>query len=358
MRQQIPELVLYYDWATDHLGHEDGPDGPKVRGSLVRADTHFGNIVNAYKRAGIYEDTYFLLLSDHSQMPLNPHYVRIDQIFAEKGFKIDFVSHELIAKSGLSGLLRIGSILRGRGKITGHNAIIGTAGGGLVMLYLSRDGGTDAESWREEVYHKDLKRYPVAPDHYINVEDLINSIEGVDFFFVRENKRIVGEPHITRIVSRHGSSRVSARFNKGSPVKLKYEVIEGADPLGYSGKSILVEMIASGYHDDREWLRATAATDYPDAVLQIAQIMELDRSGSVIILPDDRHSFNSRIWSKHGGLSADEMHTTFAISGPGLRPGVIQHSRVVDVLPSLLNLMGKEVPSGRLDGIVLPELAR
>ncbi len=353
-RGQVPEVVLYYDWAVDHCGHEDGPASAETLEALIDADTQFGRLVDVYRNAGLYENTYFMLLSDHGQMPLDPRYVRIDKIFSLKGFKVKFISHELMAKAGLSGLLRVGSLLAGSGPVVGYNCVIGSAGGGSVSVYLAKNGGTDADSWRQEVYHRDLLQYAADENTCVNVEDFINSIEGINLFFVRENERLPGEPQLTRIVSPHGSSLISARFEKNKPVELRYEVIQGADPLGYSENAKLADMIASGYHGDREWLRATAQTRYPDALVQIAQIMDLDRTASIILVPDDRHSFNSRVWSKHGGLSAGEMHTVFAISGPGLRRGVIQYSRTVDILPTFLHLMEKESASDDFDGIVLP----
>lgn len=356
LRTKKPKVVVYYDWAADHYGHEDGPMSPQVVGSLIRDDTEFGRFVEVYQKAGLYDSTYFALLSDHGQMPLEPHYVPIQPIFTARGFKTAFISHELIAKAGLSGLLQVRSVLFGKGTVVGYNCIIGTAGAGSVNVFLTKNGGTDAASWKGEVYYNDLLQYPVVPGKYINVEDFVNSIDGVNFSLVRENERVPGDIHKTRIMSRRGSSIISARLENTKPVELKYEVIKGADPLSYSENPILAGMMASGFHGDREWLRATAETAYPDALAQIAQIMELDRSGSIIIVPDDGHCFNARVWAKHGGLSAGEMITTFAVAGPGLSPGVVHDSRVIDIVPTLLSLMGKDNPEACFDGIALPDI--
>jgi hypothetical protein len=351
LRRQIPSAVLYYEWATDHFGHENGPWSDDVYDSLVEADTQFGRLVRVYQEAGIYEQTYFFLLSDHGQIPTRPEYVPIDRMFAEQGFKTRFISHELIAKTGLSGLLRFRQLFLGSGTLEGYNCALGTAGGGSVAAFFSKNGGTDAESWKEQVYLEDLFSYPVGENKRVNVARFINSIEGMNLFFVRESDFLEGQPHATRIVSPNGSSRVSARFDGEKLVAVKYEVVEGNDPLDYMRDSALAKFAAEGYHTELEWLRATAETKYPDAPVQIAHIMETPRAGTVIMVPHDHRSFNARTWSKHGGMSSGEMLTTFALSGPCVKHGVIEYSRVVDFAPTFLYLMGKEAP--RLDGNIL-----
>lgn len=353
LRRQVPHAVLYYEWAPDHFGHEDGADSLDVRQSLIAADTQFGRLVKVYQRAGLYEDTFFMLLSDHGQIKAIPKYVPMDRIWAERGFKVEVVSHELIAKAGLGGLLHVGSILVGSGSIVGRNCVVGSAGGGAVSIFLTKGGGVSAESWKHEVYYRDLLDYPLGEKDRINIVDFIHSIENVDFFFVRENERLPGEPHLTRIISRSGSSLINARFDDTSPAELAYEVIEGEDPLGYTSDPAVAPLVSSGYHDEREWLRATAQSAYPDAPVQISQIMELERSGSIIVIPSGPHTFNSRVWAKHGSLCTDEMRTVFAVSGPGLGKGVLPYSRTIDVLPTFLHLMGKESGDAHIDGVVL-----
>jgi hypothetical protein len=358
MCSKVPTAVLYYEWATDQLGHQDGTNSEEVRESLIKADEQFGRLVRAYQEAGLYDRTFFVLLSDHSQIPVQAHYVPIDRTFAQWGFKTILISHEIMAQSGLSGLIRMPPLLIGAGSLKGYNCALGTAGGGAVVAYLSRNGGTDVESWKEEVYYNEILQYPVAPGVKVNIADLINSIHGMNFFFVREAEFLPDKPHVTRIVAGFGSSLVTAIVRDKKAVQIKYEVIEGNDPLGYAGNPALARFIAQGFHGDREWLNMTTATEHPDAPIQIAQIMELDRSGSIIMIPDDLHTFNSRVWAKHGGLSAKEMLATFAIAGPGIRRGTIENSRVVDFTPTFLHLMGRDVPPQFFDGIVLKDIVR
>lgn len=357
LRNERPELIIYYDWRADHYGHEAGTDSREVLGSIIDDDVQFGKIVDVYRKAGLYDDTYFVLCSDHSQLPIDAHHVNIVDMFVAKGFKAKLISQELVAHEGIKGIVHIGSLLVPGGKIRGYNCLVGTSGADLVSVFLSKDGGTGLESWGKEIYYNDILHYPVTADAYVNIEDFIKSIEHVNLFLVREKEFLPGQPHVTRIVNRGGSALVSAQFDKTKPVELEYEIVKGVDPLGYSEYPALARMISSGYHSDREWLKATAQTNYPDALVQIAQAMELDRMGSIIIEPDEKYSFNAYSRSKHGGLTARQVKSVFAIAGPGLGRGIIEYSRTADMVPTLLRLLGKDPVAEPMDGIVLPDIS-
>jgi hypothetical protein len=356
LRRQVPAIVLYYDWEPDRAGHVDGPHSEEMREDLIETDEQFGRLVQAYREAGIYDHTFFFLTSDHGHIWTRPEYVPIDRIFAERGFKTIFISHELIARAPLSILLRMRQIAVGKASVIGYNCAIGTADGDSVGVFLTKGGGTDRDSWAEDVYFRDLFHYPLGPDKYIDIPKFIHSIDGVNFFIVRESEFLPGRPHVTRIVGPYGSSLVSAYLRGSKPVRIRYDVAEGIDPLGYAQNPALATFFAEGYHDDREWLRATVRTHYPDAPVQIAQIMETPLSGSLIIIPDDHRSFNSRVYGKHGGFAAGEILSVFAVSGPGIKHGSIESSRAVDFLPTFLYLMGKDFPSNWFDGIPLVEI--
>lgn len=49
----------------DHTGHHDGHDTPAYYQKLEELDTYVGRIVEAIKKAGIYDDTIIILTADH-----------------------------------------------------------------------------------------------------------------------------------------------------------------------------------------------------------------------------------------------------------------------------------------------------
>lgn len=60
-----PNLVSLHLIATDHFQHEEGRDGPMVRKSIAATDRAIGKIIEAADRAGILDQTTFIVTGDH-----------------------------------------------------------------------------------------------------------------------------------------------------------------------------------------------------------------------------------------------------------------------------------------------------
>lgn len=60
-----PNLITIHLIATDHFQHEEGRDGPMVRKSLAATDRAIGKIIEAAERAGILDQTTFVVTGDH-----------------------------------------------------------------------------------------------------------------------------------------------------------------------------------------------------------------------------------------------------------------------------------------------------
>lgn len=60
-----PQLVFLYSVRVDHAGHEFKWMSDQYIAAIQEADTAIGNLVANVKAKGLYEDTYFLLITDH-----------------------------------------------------------------------------------------------------------------------------------------------------------------------------------------------------------------------------------------------------------------------------------------------------
>ncbi len=60
-----PNLITLHLIATDHFQHQEGRDGPMVRKSLAATDRAIGKIIEAADRAGILDQTTFIVTGDH-----------------------------------------------------------------------------------------------------------------------------------------------------------------------------------------------------------------------------------------------------------------------------------------------------
>ncbi|MBC6365592.1 alkaline phosphatase family protein [Algoriphagus sp. AK58] len=60
-----PNLITLHLIATDHFQHVEGREGPMVRKSLAATDRAIGKIIEAAERAGILDQTTFIVTGDH-----------------------------------------------------------------------------------------------------------------------------------------------------------------------------------------------------------------------------------------------------------------------------------------------------
>ena len=98
-----------------------------------------------------------------------------------------------------------------------------------------------------------------------------------------------------------------------------------------------------------QWLAATCATDYPDLPAQIVAYFRSHRAGDIALFAAPGWDFNTVNRAGHGGLRPGDMHVPLLLAGPGIAPGRLAATRTVDVMPTILHLLGRPVPPG-LDG--------
>lgn len=85
IRRYKPELMLIHLIEHDHTKHVQGAKGPHTSDILKSIDRRIGQIVEATKKAGTYDDTTFILLGDHSHLTYH-QVINLHYIFEEKGF--------------------------------------------------------------------------------------------------------------------------------------------------------------------------------------------------------------------------------------------------------------------------------
>ncbi len=80
-----PDLTFSYLMTIDHMRHKKGVDTSLHLDSLHFVAERLGKIAEAAKRAGIYEDTVFILVSDHGQIDVEKVF-NINAVLKEKGY--------------------------------------------------------------------------------------------------------------------------------------------------------------------------------------------------------------------------------------------------------------------------------
>ncbi|MBU4438369.1 MAG: alkaline phosphatase family protein [Firmicutes bacterium] len=79
-----PNLLLMHLIDLDDAKHQHGTDSPEVENAMLRMDKRLGDLMQAVEKAGIKEETTFLVVGDHGQINIR-YKVKLNQLFQEKG---------------------------------------------------------------------------------------------------------------------------------------------------------------------------------------------------------------------------------------------------------------------------------
>ena len=63
--QEKPDFTFIYVGHVDEVGHNDGHGSPEYYQSITDVDAQIGQLIAALKQAGMYQETHFIVISDH-----------------------------------------------------------------------------------------------------------------------------------------------------------------------------------------------------------------------------------------------------------------------------------------------------
>lgn len=286
---------------VDEHSHHDGPFSPRAREGYRAFDRAVGALAHRLARTGALERTLLCFGSDHGHSEVVGHF-DLAQFFVRRGLRT--LAYPKAFKHWFHS-----------------DAAVMVGGNGMGHVYF-RGAGWNAEQSGEE-------RIGAIPGL---VNDLLAE-EAVD------------------VVAWSGARGVEVRSRRGAAVirlngdAVHYHVAH-ADPFGYAA---LPEQMTT-----REALARTAATDYPDGLVQLAQLFGAPRAGDLIVSASvgwDLTAKGRRAHrSGHGSLHREHMRVPFGMSHPFQTEAV----RSVDACPTILELLGEAPPAG-IDGISLLE---
>ncbi len=85
IRDVQPDVMLVHNCIPDSARHKYGAFGPELREGLDRVDQQLGDVIAAMEDAGVYEQTNFVILSDHGQLDFEKR-TKVNVLLAEGGF--------------------------------------------------------------------------------------------------------------------------------------------------------------------------------------------------------------------------------------------------------------------------------
>lgn len=289
---------------VDEHSHHDGPFSPRVREGYRSFDRAVGSLVARLESNGSLDRTLIVLGADHGHSEVSDHF-DLEAFFEKRKLKTLYYPK---------------AFTPARWFVSDVAVMVG--GNGMGHVYLRGSGWNRDESGDER-----LARVPGVLD------DLLAE-PAVDIVAYRP-----GRDGAVRVVSRRGSASIRLTADD------LFYTVETTDPFGFA--PLPPQMTR------HQAIVSTRDTEYPDGLVQIAQIFGASRAGDLVVTSsrgwDLRLRNEHRLHrSGHGSLHREHMAVPFAMNHPYDTSAV----RTVDAFPTILHLLGEPIPHGT-DGRLL-----
>lgn len=254
----------------DEYGHLSHPRADSTLKAYEVLDGVVGELFAKLSERGILDETLVLMSSDHG-LSATRHHFELWKWFEDRGRKVFYYPN----------------IFR-----TDVDAACMVSGNAMANVYLKNGATWDAPTTYEDLEASGLMR------------DLVQE-SAIDLVFLRSREGGI------KAVSRRGIARIRLDGER-----VRYAV-ETQDPFGYP--ALPNEM------STREALEKTFATDYPDAIVQAAQLFESPRTGDLVVTAALDHDLRD-CWEipehhgSHGSLHKEHMLIPLWANRPVLDP--------------------------------------
>jgi len=346
-REAWPILTIAYLLAPDFRAYANGIGSEQYRQALQHTDRQIGRICGDLKSAGILDDLYLGLCSDHSLGEVTRHFPMDEFLYRDAG--IELATRRLWEETPFED--RLAYYRRFPGVTYGS----GDRYWAICLRKQIRDESGKLIGhlrWPVRPEPGDLSGYLLGrkgtppPSSSTSARDSSDLIE-----------LLARQSPVDAVAYRSGPGRVRVRRSTGEVefiqeggrgAAIRYRLISGTDPLGWEGE-VPDDLLGSRPVSGRRWLEATWNTDYPDLPEQIIAYFRSRLSGDIAVFAAPGWDFGHSNRAGHGGLRPQDMCVPLILTGPGLKPQKIGPARTVDLMPTLLRLLGREPPPG-LDG--------
>jgi hypothetical protein len=296
IRSDRPEFVFAALTGIDKSSHATGHDSDTALDALKIVDDTAAEIRRDAERLGYWDDLSLWVASDHGHSRVRAH-EDLAGVIAARGLRI--LAHPWVVK------------------IAPEVAVM-VSGNAMAHVYL-------------DLRRRERPRWSSLVARWGELADDLVSRPSVDLMLLWDGDSV-------QVKSRARGAAI-VTHDDGT---YSYRRVSG-DPLGIG---IDLEALPS-----TAALEATCTSDYPDSVVQIAHLAAAARSGDIILSAARDWDFRARYEpiphvSSHGALHREHMLVPLLLNRPPARAP----RRTVDVMPSALVALGREVPAG-LDGL-------
>lgn len=358
----LPKFSFVSFHIPDRTSHAWGP-GEKYVLAIEQLDEILGFLFAALKDRDEWDTLSVILSADHGTSEVKTgreHHVPVIVRLAEKtGLLIHDSPKKSTAAfnrawqgSGFRGSLM--DVVRTMPEEF-YDGIGAVSGNANVQIYLRRPGRKD---WTGRPDYCDLRSYAGLPQRGAEEREPVDLVRALVELSAIENvyvaDREAGQFHV---FSKGGHSVITVRdpISVAWMAEYSYHVEEGEDPLGFQSHPDTKGMVGAGeFFDGNEWAAATRETGYPDAIVQICQLLTCQNAGDLIA--DAAPGFEP--WNEgqaglHGALRREHLVVPLLVSSNALDSekaqallGSSRMPRTVDIYPTMLRLLGvDELPS-------------
>jgi hypothetical protein len=350
-RHEWPAVTVVYLLATDFAAYGEGVLSAHYRQTLRDTDFQIGRVCGDLERAGLLDKLHLVLVSDHGMEEVTRHFP-LDAFLRARGLDVakDHLWEQTPFEKRLDYYRRFPVVTYGSGDR--YFAIC------LRKPVRSAGKPAEYEAWPVRPTMEDLRNYPAGEDETpTDLIDMLVSQEAVDavaWSTTPADERQAG-PSCVYVALAGGE--VEFRQAADPDGAISYRLVRGDDPLGWRGH-VADELLSGTPADGRRWLDETGSTDFPDLPAQIVSYFRARRAGDLAVFAAPGWDFRESNKAGHGGLRRIEMTVPLIVAGPGVTPRRAETARTVDIVPTILELLGRRLPDD-LDGApLLPAPAR
>ncbi len=359
-RRRWAALTFIYLLSPDFRAYKHGLGAREYRDAIRHADRQIGRVCGDLERAGLLDKLHLAIVSDHGHHSVTKHFPLEKFLRDEVNLKV--ARKRLWEKTPFEKRLEY---------YREYPAVTNGSGDRYFAICLrkpnrSSPDAADFEPWPIRPSPNDLKNYPIHREPSF-LEKLLGrpASERADTPVTKDLLTILTEQEAVDVVAypagpdrvrvRRKGGEVEFRQDGGRRANISYHLIAGEDPPGWKGQ-VPAAALDGAPLSSREWLTATRETDYPDLPAQIVAYFRSRVAGDVAVFAAPGWDLFETHRAGHGGLGRDDMLVPMLLVGPGVPHGRIEDARTVDLTPTLLHLLGRDLPPG-LDGRSLLERA-
>lgn len=382
VQRDAPVMVLWFP-ETDSVSHKcrRGQFGT-TRRTIAQVDALIGSVVQELRATNRFEDTCFMLVSDHGHHGGRSTHLRHFDLANDVFFNPRVIDAKgQTVSGGLGASVRMHRFWNHHPEQHQNSfAFIDADSSGVARIYVPRRS-FQSRDWSRANRPGDLLDYQLSTES--PRVDLIATLADaraesgerpVDLVLARLSDSAILISTADRgqaIIDRrpHATQRWEYRYRPVRNVMsdgqggVQFMVTEAAtvDPLLLARK--FQPNVLRAYHDEETWLQMLADWVYPDAVVALTRhllwqenLSEQEREFAPDIVLTARPGWyfgvSSTPGTNHGYPLRDSMNASWFASGPGLRRGAVieSPSRLVDLTPTILDVIGYRQYESWFDG--------